>query len=408
MQFKVSITCVLTLVMCSCSPLKNDSESNFSDDVNFLQEHSDVVVLNTVGSSGKVAVVPSMQGRVMTSAVTEHGESYGWINYQAIASGERQKQINVFGGEDRFWLGPEGGAYSLFFEPGESQIFANWDTPPPVDWGKWSVVSQTPYSIAFQETFAITNHAGHSFSLEVTRTVRTLPRESVENNLGVSLSRTLQFVGYESENKIKNMGQSDWRPETGLLSIWILGMLKHSEKTVVAIPYIAGSESQLGPIVKDDYFGKVPSDRLLLDREKSVLYFKADGQMRTKIGLSPQRAKDISASYSPETNTLTIVQIVLPQSPMPYVNSQWTDDDASVDPYGGDVINSYNDGPNENGNVLGPFYELESSSPALSLASGQSGQHIHRTYHFHGERAELDDVAKALLDVSVDEISNAL
>ena len=39
----------------------------------------------------------------------------GWLNREAIASGERKEHINVFGGEDRFWLGPEGGQFSIFF-----------------------------------------------------------------------------------------------------------------------------------------------------------------------------------------------------------------------------------------------------------------------------------------------------
>ena len=38
------------------------------------------------------------------------------------------------------------------------------------------------------------------------------------------------------------------------------------------------------------------------------------------------------------------------------------------EPFKGDVINSYNDGPPAPGKPpLGPFYELETSSPALSL-----------------------------------------
>ena len=33
---------------------------------------------------------------------------------------------------------------------------------------------------------------------------------------------------------------------------------------------------------------------------------------------------------------------------------------------------------------LGPFYELETSSPALALAPGESAEHVHRTLHFLG------------------------
>ena len=43
------------------------------------------------------------------------------------------------------------------------------------------------------------------------------------------------------------------------------------------------------------------------------------------------------------------------------------------EPFKGDVINSYNDGPPAPGKPpLGPFYELETSSPALSLSPASS------------------------------------
>ena len=54
------------------------------------------------------------------------------------------------------------------------------------------------------------------------------------------------------------------------------------------------------------------------------------------------------------------------------------------------MINSYNDGPTEDGGKpLGPFYELETSSPALSLNAGESGTHIQRTFHFEGKEVDL-------------------
>ena len=56
---------------------------------------------------------------------------------------------------------------------------------------------------------------------------------------------------------------------------------------------------------------------------------------------------------------------VAPAEDALYVNSQWGDQD---DPFDGDVINSYNDGPTEDGTIMGPFYEIEASSPAAALA----------------------------------------
>ena len=71
----------------------------------------------------RVYLVPDWQGRVMTSTATgTEGPGYGWINRSLIASGVRKSQFNPFGGEERFWLGPEGGPFSLYFAPGAEQV----------------------------------------------------------------------------------------------------------------------------------------------------------------------------------------------------------------------------------------------------------------------------------------------
>src|SRR5689334_13368722 len=87
----------------------------FGGDSNFLKKHTDLVVLSDAAGRAKVAVAPAWQGRVMTStAGGDAGLSFGWINRELIASGKLQEHINVFGGEDRMWLGPEGGQFSVF------------------------------------------------------------------------------------------------------------------------------------------------------------------------------------------------------------------------------------------------------------------------------------------------------
>jgi len=88
------------------------------------------------------------------------------------------------------------------------------------------------------------------------------------------------------------------------------------------------------------------------------------------------------------------------------VNSMWARQDQ---PYRGDVVNSYNDGPlGPNQPPLGPFYEIESSSPAAALAPGSSMRHVHRTVHLQGSGAALDATAKAVLGVSLDDIATSL
>jgi hypothetical protein len=56
---------------------------------------------------------------------------------------------------------------------------------------------------------------------------------------------------------------------------------------------------------------------------------------------------------------------------------------------------------------MGPFYELESSSPALALKPGLSYTHVHSTYHFQGPLEELDKIAVHVLGVNLARITRA-
>lgn len=379
------------------------SASNFDDDVEFLKEHVKTIVLTDSSGRAKVAVVPQYQGRVMTSTDGASGMSYGWLNRELISSGELREHINAFGGEDRFWIGPEGGQFSIYFPPGSPFDLEHWQTPPPIDSIAYPTVAATKGSATFVKRFELQNYIGFKFDVEVTRVVRVVETQEAERLLGVDIPSGVHMVCVETKNTIKNHGKS-WDEDTGLLSIWILGMLNASPTTTVAVPYVTGSASRLGPIVNDTYFGKVPADRLKV--EGGVIYFKGDGNYRSKIGVSPRRAKETLGSYDATGRVLTLAQFTLPGNTTRYVNSMW---ELQSEPYGGDAVNSYNDGPPAPGAAqMGKFYELESSSPALLLAKGASGTHYHRTYHFHGPEAALDKIAKATLGVGVKKITSAL
>ena len=83
------------------------------------------------------------------------------------------------------------------------------------------------------------------------------------------------------------------------------------------------------------------------------------------------------------------------------MNSKW---EIQKQPYKGDVINSYNDGPLADGSQMGPFYEIESSSPALTLKKGQTGTYKQITCHLQGDYAVLKELANQLLGVNLDEL----
>ncbi|MGB9764693.1 MAG: DUF6786 family protein [Candidatus Saccharicenans sp.] len=377
----------------------------FKDDLDFLKKHTKVIVLSSSNGEALVAVNPDIQGRVMTSSANGlNGLSFGWINRELIASHQNNPHMNAFGGEDRFWLGPEGGQYSLFFKSGSPFDLDHWFTPPPINEGSFDLVSQNSSQVVMKKEMNLINYSNFEFKIKVDRAVKLLDKSQVEN-LGIPLSGKLNWVAYNSDNRITNVGEVPWKKDTGLVSIWILGMFNPSPTTIIVIPYKPGSEKDLGPIVNDAYFGKVPADRLVItDR---VIYFKGDGRYRSKIGISPRRVLPFLGSYDSANKILTIVHVSLPENPAnySYVNSMW---EIQKDPYAGDVVNSYNDGPASPGaKPLGPFYELESSSPGAALNPGESLSHIHTTIHIQGEEKELNKIAQKIFGVSLEEIKKA-
>ncbi len=362
-------------------------------------------MLSDAKGQAKVAVSPAWQGRVMTStAGADAGLSFGWINRELIASGKLLPHMNGFGGEDRFWMGPEGGQFSVFFAKGVKFEFENWFTPAAYDTLPFKVVSQSRDKAVFASEFALTNYSGTEFQVAVKREVRMLSVPAAWRKLGVKPSADVSLVAYESDNKITNAGKQAWKKDTGLLSIWILGMFTPSPGATIVVPIKPGPESELGVKVTSDYFGEVPPDRLVV--KDNVIYFCADGKYRSKIGVNPKRSKGVSGSYDADNKVLTIVQYDVPAGVTDYVNSLWKLQD---NPYGGDAANCYNDGPPTPGaKPMGPFFELESSSPAAALKPGKSLSHIHRTIHLSGPESALDGIARATLGVSIADIKSAL
>ncbi len=374
----------------------------YAQDAEFLKKHTDAIVLGE-DEGPSLVVVPAYQGRVMTSSHdAKSGDGNGWINHELIGSGKTNPHINAFGGEDRFWMGPEGGQFAIYFKPGTKFVFDDWQTPAFIDTDKYKVTKQSKTEVVCEHTASIENYSGTKFDLHITRGVTLLGADAAEKHLGIRPGDGVKMVGYETSNTVKNAGQEAWTKDKGLLSIWILGMFKHSPTTTVVLPYKTGDEATMGPIVTDTYFGKVPEDRLKI--ADGLIYFKGDGQYRSKIGVNPQRSKPIIGSYDPGRNLLTIVQYTLPAGATDYVNSMW---EVQEKPFGGDVVNSYNDGPVDGGKPLGPFYELETSSPALALKPGEAYTHHSRTFHFRGDRAALQALATKLLGANLDQVAQA-
>lgn len=388
---------------------------SYQEDVAFLRKHTEVVEL--VSGQARVAIAPAYQGRVMTStAAGPDGGGFGWINPEVIAAGikpegqraDLAKHIHVFGGEERIWFGPEGGPFSLFFPPKVPQVFENWKTPAAIDTEPFETPSKpSATSAVFTKSIRMPNRAGKVFGMEVRRSVSLVSAYGLAEHCGMSLPEGVRAVGYTSANSVKNTDAEAWSKKTGAPSIWMLGMFKPSPDTTIVIPFVPGDVEKLGPKANTEYFGKIPDSRIRFT--DSVLFFKGDGKERGKLGIPPKRSKGLAGSWQKDTGTLTLLRIAPAAAAgkdWPYVDSQWKED---VDPFGGDVMNSYNDGPPEPGaKPLGPFFELETSSPALFLQPGETFTHEQTTIHLTGPREALDAIARKNLGVGLDEIEKAL
>lgn len=365
----------------------------YNKDRQFLQQyHPDMVELKL--GDARALVCPAYQGRVMTT--TADGQaSYGWINYNLIKSGQLLPHMNAFGGEDRFWLGPEGGQYALYFKKGDPFDGDHWQTPAAIDSEPFRITDTTQTSATFAREIALTNYAGTQFDIGIERTVKLLDKAAIAQQLAINPD-SLRVVGVQSDNVIINRGSKAWTASTGMPSIWILGMMNASPTSTIIVPYRAGT----GPPVNDSYFGKVPADRLQLG--KTAALFKADAKFRSKIGVSPARATNWVGSYDAASKTLTLVTFDFNPQDRQYVNSAW---EQQKEPYAGDVLNAYNDGPMKPGQPqMGQFYELESSSPAAGLAPGARLQHRHTTFHVQGDELQLNQLADRLLHTRLNAI----
>lgn len=404
----ISSAILLVCIACNDAGTEKTADKSISDssakkgsyayDAAFLRKNTKSVIELT-GDEGrsKILLSADYQGRVMTSTATgDTGISYGWINYDMISSGIKKPQFNPVGGEERIWLGPEGGQYSIYFKAKDSFNINKWQVPPIIDTISYDISSSGNSEAVFNKKASVTNYSGTVFDISIERKIRILNKEEIAQKLGVSLPAGISNVAYETVNQLKNEGSSDWKKEKGLLSIWLLGMFTPSDKTVVAIPF--KPEKNARSLITDNYFGPIPPERLVV--KDSVLFFTCDGKYRSKIGLSPVIAKSIAGSFDFEKNVLTIISFEVNKNGR-YVNSKW---EIQKEPYKGDVVNSYNDGPLADGKQLGPFYEIESSSAAQELKKGAVQEYRQSTYHFQGDYNSLRELAKQLLNVDLDEI----
>ena len=341
----------------------------------------------------------------MTSTASgPDGASYGYIHRPVIEEGKRQPHMTVVGGEDRFWLGPEGGPYALYFAPGTAFDTEHWQVPDAIDWGGWPVAKQTAGEVSFSRPMSLTNYAGFE--------VRP-PRRS-------------HGAAADPRGCDAASGSRPWRRRRRRLRV---RQCHHQHRHCRMEPELGSCvhlDSRHAASRAADHGGRAVSPRVPSRRSdrssttrilaRSHLTACAWGRRRCSSVATARaaarsgwqgRASATSPELRPGPSSADSRAVHAARRP------EWLREldvgACRIDPYRGDVINSYNDGPLGPGQPpLGPFYEIESSSPAAALAPGSSMRHVHRTVHLQGSGAALDAMSKAVLGVSLDDIATSL
>ncbi len=365
---------------------------SFGQDVEFLRQHGEVFVLGKSWDKARVVVSAKYQGKVFTSTFNGmQGDSLGYINYEAFAKVTPGAHMNGFGGENRLWIGPEGGEYSLFFAPNTPQVYANWYTPKAVDTEPWEVVDSSFANIVMRKAMEMKNYKGCTLRFTVEREVVLLEKKQISDALQGANIGGVNCVAYATYNTITNTDTKPWTTETGGVCLWLMDMLPVSDHCVCILPLAEGAGL---PAVTSSYFGTVPPNRLW--EVPGAVILKADGKYRSKVGVPPAVCVGRAGCYDAQRGVLTVVTFDS-DATKPYLNQLW---EPNAHPLGGEVLHAYNDGPLEDGTLMGPFLELESSSPAAFLGKEEKLKHTHSVFHFAGEREVLDKLSANLLGVS--------
>ena len=111
------------------------------------------------------------------------------------------------------------------------------------------------------------------------------------------------------------------------------------------------------------------------------------------------RSLNLCGSDDSEKGVLTILWCNRPERPCVYVNGQWGPQE---NPFDGDVINAYNDGPLEDNSIMGPFYEIETSSPGAELAPGEGLTHTQAVVHLQGNDKMLAPIVQQVFKTDLE------
>jgi len=396
-----------TLMSPSSAPEESLSLHTFDGTLTLLENYTNAVLLTTSSGEGRLVVAPDYAGRVMMAGWTgEEAPRLGWVNAPVVTGREINPAFINYGGAERLWLSPEAGQFGLFFKPGDPFDLDHWMTPTTFNSEPFEVLFKNSHLISLGRDMRLNNYQGTPFRFRVLRSIRLINRVDLLNTHAIALSHRSRFVGYETTNELINRGFSKMTMQDGLVSLWILSQFDANPDTWVLFPFKSAAEGGQEPYVKADYFGAVPPERLMVEPNLGCALFHCDGRRRTKIGLSQSNTRNAIGSMDFRRNILTVMLFNLPERATFYANNSW---EIQKEPYKGDVVNSYNNGPEGvDADVPECFYELETLSTVKELAPGHRLEHVSTVLHFTAPFDELNEISKSLLAVDLEAVRNLI
>lgn len=219
------------LASCTMRNPQLPMKGTFGSDLDFLKAKDSVITLKDDSGLGQVIVSPKYQAKVFTSTADGlNGRSFGWIKYETFDQKQPDPHMNAFGGEDRLWLGPEGGQFSLFFKPDTKMEFANWHTPAAVDNENWELISSSDKKVSMSKSTHLQNYAGTELSIKLVRDVEIMEPKAIQQVLSIDTDTSVKSVGFSTVNSITNAGDKAWDKTTGAPCLWNLDMFTPSPK----------------------------------------------------------------------------------------------------------------------------------------------------------------------------------
>ena len=248
--------------------------------------------------AARVAVVPAWQGRVMTStAAGRPRPSYGWTNDELVASGAANARTSTpSAARTGFWLGPEGGQFSIFFQKGDPFDLEHWQTPPLVDTERLARRGEERPARRLPPGGPPRQLLGHG-SRRADRPDGPPPRRRGRGAAARRARARRRPMGRlrVGEPAHERRQAARGRRRTASSRSGSSACSSRRPATTVVVPYREGPETELGPVVNDAYFGKVPADRLVAQGRPPLL------QRRRPL---PEQDRPLAAPRAPRPRQL--------------------------------------------------------------------------------------------------------